>query len=298
MTPQEIFTEAVAQRLRLVRFEHQMNLQSRVWFRDLEARVLAVARSGRAPLRMQVEIRRLVNEAFDRYIADAAENLDGMAQTVNQSERFILGMAAAAGGIRWRSSTHLGLTPAEHWRRMEQSATYWAISRARLVAANDDAGPLVGNRGLAATFTRNAASINRTLVTGVSTWVREQVWAINNDIDRVQWVSVLDGKTSDICRSRDGKIYPKGEGPRPPAHFRCRSIVIPLLRGLPPPERESYAEFMARMRREGRVDVIEEALGATRARLYVDGKVPLGRFVDNAGLRYSLEQLRRRTPGI
>lgn len=42
-----------------------------------------------------------------------------------------------------------------------------------------------------------------------------------------EWVSVLDDATTDICRSRDGNIYPYGKGPIPPAHVRCRSIIVP-----------------------------------------------------------------------
>ena len=45
---------------------------------------------------------------------------------------------------------------------------------------------------------------------------------------RVLWVSVLDARTSDICINLDGSIFAIDEGPRPPAHFNCRSIVVPL----------------------------------------------------------------------
>lgn len=42
-----------------------------------------------------------------------------------------------------------------------------------------------------------------------------------------EWVSVLDDVTTDICLSRDGNIYVYGAGPLPPAHVRCRSIIVP-----------------------------------------------------------------------
>lgn len=32
-----------------------------------------------------------------------------------------------------------------------------------------------------------------------------------------------------ICQSLDGKIFPVGEGPRPPMHFQCRSVRLALL---------------------------------------------------------------------
>lgn len=43
-----------------------------------------------------------------------------------------------------------------------------------------------------------------------------------------QWVSVLDGNTTDICISRAGKIYAYATGPRPPAHYNCRSTIVAI----------------------------------------------------------------------
>lgn len=45
---------------------------------------------------------------------------------------------------------------------------------------------------------------------------------------RYRWVSVIDSATSSICRGRNGKVYTYGDGPLPPAHFNCRSSVVPI----------------------------------------------------------------------
>jgi SPP1 gp7 family putative phage head morphogenesis protein len=45
-----------------------------------------------------------------------------------------------------------------------------------------------------------------------------------------EWVSVLDSRTTEICRSRDGRKYQYGQGPQPPAHYNCRSRIAPLSR--------------------------------------------------------------------
>lgn len=45
--------------------------------------------------------------------------------------------------------------------------------------------------------------------------------------DEYEWVSVIDERTTDICYSRDGKIYTYGQGPLPPAHYNCRSKTVP-----------------------------------------------------------------------
>lgn len=42
------------------------------------------------------------------------------------------------------------------------------------------------------------------------------------------WVSVIDSATTDVCLDRNGKVYRYGQGPIPPAHYRCRSTTAPL----------------------------------------------------------------------
>ncbi len=41
------------------------------------------------------------------------------------------------------------------------------------------------------------------------------------------WFSVMDGNTTEVCRSRNRKRYRFGAGPLPPAHIRCRSHTAP-----------------------------------------------------------------------
>lgn len=47
--------------------------------------------------------------------------------------------------------------------------------------------------------------------------------------NRYQWVSILDSRTTPICRERNGNIYTYGDGPLPPAHYGCRSKDVPLV---------------------------------------------------------------------
>lgn len=73
----------------------------------------------------------------------------------------------------------------------------------------------------------------RTSVNHVSNAAREEVWTANSDvIDGLRWTATLDGRTSAVCRGRDGKIYPLDSGPRPPAHWRCRSVMIAVMNGI------------------------------------------------------------------
>lgn len=46
---------------------------------------------------------------------------------------------------------------------------------------------------------------------------------------RYGWYSVIDNSTTDVCRSRNRKIYYYGRGPLPPAHIKCRSHTAPVV---------------------------------------------------------------------
>lgn len=45
---------------------------------------------------------------------------------------------------------------------------------------------------------------------------------------RYIWLSVMDNRTTVICRHRNLNIYVYGVGPLPPAHIRCRSHTMPV----------------------------------------------------------------------
>lgn len=74
---------------------------------------------------------------------------------------------------------------------------------------------------------RQVDALVRTVVSHVSNAARDSVWQANADIiEGLRWTATLDGRTSAICRARDGTVYPLNSGPRPPAHFRCRSVMV------------------------------------------------------------------------
>lgn len=95
---------------------------------------------------------------------------------------------------------------------------------------------------------RNAEAIVRTAFNHVANYARGEVWAANADIiAALRWTSVLDGRTSAVCRGRDGHYAPavsggmvpleyrpllRPIGARPPAHVSCRSIMVAVLDGV------------------------------------------------------------------
>jgi SPP1 gp7 family putative phage head morphogenesis protein len=55
----------------------------------------------------------------------------------------------------------------------------------------------------------------------------------NDEVVAYQWSAILDGRVSDYCSEMDGRIFAKNNPDFrfPPAHYNCRSIIIPILKG-------------------------------------------------------------------
>lgn len=112
---------------------------------------------------------------------------------------------------------------------------------------NGETIPQIQRRVMKATkLTRNnAEAIARTGVNHASNTARQEVFNENQDvIQGLRWVATLDGRTSPICRARDGQHdaveiggdmenvptpHISGSPRRPPAHLRCRSLMIAIL---------------------------------------------------------------------
>ena len=169
--------------------------------------------------------------------------------------------------------------------------------------------------GVLTTQRRHVESVVRTAVNHTVTRAREHTYKANDDLIKgVQWVSTLDDRTTLVCQSRDGKVYPVGKGPRPPAHFRCRSTTTPVLKSfrelgvpiddIPPaarasmdgqvPGTQTYGDWL---RSQGK-KVQDDALGKVRSVLFRRGKLSVDKFVDKTGRTYSLAELRQRESAL
>lgn len=169
-----------------------------------------------------------------------------------------------------------------HRRRVEQALRISFAEGENLEAAMNRlrAATNMNERGLQALI--------RTSNSHIAASVTEATYQANADIIQgVEWVSILDGRTTEICRARDGKRYKVGEGPRPPAHIGCRSTTIPVLIGTDPPERETYPEWLKRQP----ASVQDSILGPARGKLFREGKFTVERFVDSTGRRIPLKNL-------
>lgn len=163
--------------------------------------------------------------------------------------------------------------------------------------------------GVIQALRRNAEAITRTGVIHASTQARETVYEANQDIIKgVMIVVTLDTRTCAECAGYDGHVYDVGVGPRPAFHVSCRCTTTPVLKswrsmGINADEIDSgsrasmngqvpasmtYPQWLAKQPR----DIVEEALGPTKAKLYLKGGLKVEQFTNRQGRILSLEQLR------
>ena len=165
--------------------------------------------------------------------------------------------------------------------------------------------------GLLNVTNRNAEAVVRTAVQHVASVARMETWAANSDIlNGYQWLSTLDGRTSQQCRSLDGMVFKLGEGPRPPIHIRCRSTTVA---DIDPEYGQSVRGQRASM--DGPVDANltyyewlktqpasfqNDVLGKTRGALFRNGGLDAKRFADlnlNRSFKpLTLAEMRKKEP--
>lgn len=157
---------------------------------------------------------------------------------------------------------------------------------------------------------RDARSIVRTATQHVSQQSRESTWDANSDlIDSYQWVSTLDGKTSQQCKSLDQTIYEIGKGPVPPIHIGCRSTTVPYFKPSvwdegatrsaefgPVDQSTTYYEWLGNQP----ASFQDDALGPVRGKLFRDGGLNADEFsklqLDRNFQPLTLEEMKRLNP--
>ena len=167
------------------------------------------------------------------------------------------------------------------------------------------------------TKTLQAAQVTalaRTITNHTSSEARESTMRANKDIIKgVEWVSVLDGKTTATCASLDGKTFPIDSGPRPPIHWGCRSTTIPAVKDefkiIPNDDKatrptvgpdgveqeKSTTTYNSWIKRQPD-SFQDEVLGPVRGKLLREGNLSMDKFVDNNYQELSLKQLKRKEP--
>jgi SPP1 gp7 family putative phage head morphogenesis protein len=210
----------------------------------------------------------------------------------------------------------------KHWSKIGASAKADIARQLRIGLAEGETTAQIVRRvsgtkaggymdGVFGKLRRNVESTVRTAANHVSTHAREDTYKENDDVVKgVEIVATLDGRTTEICMSEDGKVYDVGEGPRPPFHYNCRTTTVPVLKSWKElgidlkeapegtraslngqvPAKQTYGAWLKRQPRA----VQDEALGPARARLFRSGKVKVDRFVDDRRRKLTLKELRAR----
>lgn len=167
---------------------------------------------------------------------------------------------------------------------------------------------------IAGILKREGDAMVRTSIQHVNIAGQMAVAEANADhVKRYRWLSTLDSRTSQICRSLDGNIYLMGKGPLPPAHINCRSFILLLVDGIDPTQGTkraskgsdggqqvdasiTYYEWLKTQPYAFQVD----ALGAARAALFRKGGLTPQQFADlNLDKNFqplTLEQMRKKNP--
>ena len=144
----------------------------------------------------------------------------------------------------------------------------------------------------------------RTATTHISAVAREEVAKRNSDvISGIQYVAVLDNRTTIICASLDGNVYPIDEGPRPEQHYNCRSTTSIVVKGFEDfpnapegmrasmtgavPEKTTYPEWL----KDQPENIQNEVLGKERAKLFRSGKFKISQFIDDSNNVIPVEKL-------
>lgn len=155
---------------------------------------------------------------------------------------------------------------------------------------------------------REIATVVKTITNHTANVARVEVLKSNQDlVDGYRWISTLDSSTTLVCAGRDQKTWQTGAGPVPPAHYNCRSTIIPAVKqefqkpiksdGERPAlgadgvedinNRTSYGTWLKRQPSEFQ----DEALGPERAQLFRSGKVKMDEFTDPTGRVLTLREL-------
>jgi SPP1 gp7 family putative phage head morphogenesis protein len=166
--------------------------------------------------------------------------------------------------------------------------------------------------GIISNLWRDSETALRTGYQHVSAIARDKTWRQNSDLIKgYRIVAVLDNKTSDICRSLDGRSYDLGKGPIPPFHRRCRSStaaeINPKYRYLKNSDKRNTSsgavnadlDYYTWLKTQPKAFQLE-VLGKTRTKLFRDGGLTAKQFKDlqlDKNLRpITLEEFRKLSP--
>ena len=148
--------------------------------------------------------------------------------------------------------------------------------------------------GLLAQTERNIITTVNTATQHVSMVALSETWG--DEFTFYRWVSVLDSRTSPVCRSLAGQVFEFGKGPMPPQHPNCRSTIAPLRSRSKPKPSPTYYDWLKTQPKSFQ----DSVLGVKRAKLFREGNLSATEFaelqLDKNFKPMTLEEMRREVP--
>jgi len=231
----------------------------------------------------------------------------------------IEGQLAVFAGVLYAGGETLSLRNLVN--RYRQNKTAQIVQNLRdAVTLREPNGQIVGRLDqMGSLQKKHAGTLIRTASNYVSVTTRDLMLKNNIGLfDGYEWVAVLDSRTSIICASRDGIVYPLTDdpvkSPKPPAHFSCRSTITPKVKAefedrvkKPTPRTAVGPKGTTKVRQTTTYEswlkrqpasFQDEVLGKTRGALFRRGGLPISKFVDRAGATLTLDELRKVEPEV
>ena len=277
---------------------------------DVIAKIAALKAKGASELTLAQQ-KRLLREVErlqrDIYVQVFKEIEDGFEEVAKEQAGWItksLDKATASGTVVKQLTAKRALAAAEakfmrgkhvkDWLKDMAPAHRERLKQALQISFTENeslAAAVARVRDVTKMSARGARTFVRTANTHVAASVAEETYKENADlVSHYEWRAVLDNRTTKVCMSRDGKRYEVGKGPMPPAHPGCRSTTYAIIEGFPPPERETYGQWLARQPAK----VQDDILGPKRAKLFRAGKFKVDGFVDAKGKTLTLAKLNKK----
>jgi len=140
--------------------------------------------------------------------------------------------------------------------------------------------------------TRNAQALARTAANNLANASTFEAAELNPQLTKgYRLVVTFDRRTSKICLAYGARdvVYPyKARSPRPPFHFSCRTIIMPVVIGL---EELSKIDSETWLKKQSK-SAQDEILGPRRAELFRQGRIELSDLIRKDNSIVTIPELR------
>lgn len=251
-------SELLAHHIATIKRAAGMSLDANVYLDEMRAiikrRVLGFDEEARTKARLQKLIEQLakeLNKPAGKLLEQLKEDLKSFARYESEYQAETIGgwvkldLIAPTVGQVWAAAKFeplkLGSSPVDFEKLID---TWGADEVARLVmgvksgfvqglTTKQIVNETIGAGGLMDIAKRNIEAVTLTSLAHVSSAARMEMYKANDDVViGYSLLNTLDSRTTPICRTwRQDKVYKFTDKyqPRPPFHFRCRTVEIPAL---------------------------------------------------------------------